>query len=115
MQVEVSLVVAIMQNIYSFFITWSCFVIFLHNVQARVANPQDALVERSPSGVQSNSGFLEKVHNLVLGKRQQICVYDAYYQALDDPRLATDLCAQVMGPPTVTVVVDTTPVMYKST
>ena len=85
---------------------------FLQYVQARVANPQDALVERSPAGLNGGSGFLGKVQNFVLGKRQQICVNDAYLQAIEDISLATDLCAQIIGLPSVTVVVDSTPVMY---
>ena len=108
--------IAVMQYKYSIFTSWSCLTLFLQYVQARVANPQDSLVQRDALGLENDetSGFLGKVQDYVLGKRQQICVYDAYLQALDDLRLATDLCGQIIGIPSVTVVVDSTPVMYKN-
>lgn len=103
-----------MQYKHSFSTSWCCLILVLQNVHARVANPQDSLVQRDAIGLQDDEtpGFLGKFHDFVLGKRQQICVYDAYLQALDDLRLATDLCGQIIGLPSVTVVVDSTPVMY---
>lgn len=95
-----------MQNKHLLLITWSCLVLLLQSVQARVANAQDALVERSPENA--------RIH--VIGKRQNlVCVNDAYFQALENERLAIDLCGQIIGSPSVTVVVDSTPVMYGCT
>ena len=102
-----------MQLKHSFFIIWSCYIVFCHYVQARVANHQGPLAERSLAEVKKDgsSGLFGKVQNFVLGKRQEICVYDAYLQALDDLSLAMDLCGQIIGLPSATVVIDSTPVM----
>ena len=101
-----------MQYKHSFLVVWPCFVYLFQSVQARVANPQDALAARSPVAVDGDSNFLGEAQSNAIEKRQQLCVNDAYLQALVNIELAVELCGQIIGLPAVTVVVDSTPVMY---
>ena len=107
-------VIAIMQYKHSFLVTWSYFLYLFQHVEARVANPQDELAKRNPTRLDEETSLFGEAQKFSLGKRQEICVYDAYLQALDDLSLAIDLCGQIIGLPVVTVVVDSTPVMYKT-
>ncbi len=86
--------------------------LFVFVAQARVTNAQDAHLEnkRDAQAQPEAAGLFGRLSSFFsIFKRQEICIYDIYLQALQNTTLASPLCEALDAYPTITETVEFTP------